>query len=125
MQAREEIRYRLFEHKEEILIEGAVRGYTRFFVDALEEAGLVVLEDSQYFSKHILSGGIETDTAMVRGLLKWIGGGCQSICFTRYPAVVRVAVYLKSIGYLVSNKPEEYSLFELIHESRYCLDGTF
>ena len=89
---------------QQILNEGAARGLTQMFISTTAELG-VVEGDRQWLRAKLHSDDdmtpLPTEIQMVGGLLKWIVSGDINTYATRSALVLRVAAYLRSIGYQI------------------------
>lgn len=91
-------------HIQQILNEGAARGLTQLFASAtatlnLSEGDREWLRAKLFTEDDMLP--LPAEIQMVGGLLRWIMSGDHSTYATRSALVARVAVCLKSIGYMV------------------------
>jgi hypothetical protein len=89
-------------HIQRILNEGASRGLTDIFNNAVMAQGLP-LGDQEWLKTHLKaeegSDFPPTELQMVGGLLKWVGSDSGETYYTRSGLAARVATYLKAIGY--------------------------
>lgn len=91
---REQIHAQLVDHQQQIVNEFATRGCSEACDKALSQAGIPVGEIDRVDEV----GGSE-DLSLVAGLLKWIAKRCKGTYFTRSSRVIRIAAYLKAVGY--------------------------
>ena len=88
-----------------ILNEGAARGLTNLFTDAINSLG-VTHGDRPWLRNHLRMSDEDetfpTEIAMVGGLLKWLLQERRETYLTRSALVANVAVCLKAIGFQIS-----------------------
>jgi hypothetical protein len=101
---REAIRLQLMDNIQAILNDGATRGFTQRFVQAVAESGLP-RGDMEWLKTYTQVSddlaALPTELELVGGLLCWIlrqDNVSQAYC-TRSGMVARTAVYLRAIGY--------------------------
>src|SRR6202034_4907103 len=86
--------------------EGASRGLTKRFTDAVSKLNLPT-GDRQWLriKEDSRANAFPPEFNMVGGLLRWIGQGDEGsrIYFTRSSLVARVAACLKAAGYMIGN----------------------
>jgi hypothetical protein len=102
----EALQGQLNDNLQRILNEGAARGYTKRFTNAVLTLGIAHID--REWLRNILRASdtaeaFPTEIAMVGGLLTWLTQETRKPYFTRSVLVAHVAICLKSVGYLIDN----------------------
>jgi hypothetical protein len=88
---------------QKILNEGASRGLPKLFIDAISSSNLPA-GDREWIHENCASKGADfhlTEVHMVGGLVRWIGEQSSTPYLTRSGLVARVAIYLRTVGYMI------------------------
>lgn len=93
-ETREHLHGQIMECMPRIMNEGAARGFTKRFVEAISRCRIPSGEGNN----HREAGG-QHDLRLVAGLLIWISKGVKGTYFTRSSRVLRVAACLAEVGY--------------------------
>lgn len=100
---RDTVQATLMDSYTKILNEGASRGLTGRFVDAVNALSLPPTDRSWLkANSEANSNPFPLEISMVGGLLKWLTLDRKTKYFTRSSMVARVAVCLKEVGYMVN-----------------------
>ncbi len=96
---REALYTQLLDRRTRILNEGAARGLTQSFNEAIQQLNLPPHPETV---PHLRATGIDmADYMFVGGLLRWLGKGEQRSYLTRSAFTAQVAACLKDIGYSI------------------------
>jgi hypothetical protein len=98
---REALHAQLNDNYEKILNEGAGRSLTQTFTNAIEAANLPSCVRNPARDKRPAFAVQKFESYMVGGLLQWLGQQKVKVYYTRSALVLRVAVCLQEIGYMV------------------------
>jgi hypothetical protein len=85
-----------------ILNEGSSRGFTELFIRAASSSP-IPLGDIEWMKEHgaYVDSAYYPEAHLVSSFLRWLGEESSTAYFTRSGLVARIAIYLKTVGYMI------------------------